>query len=436
MVHLRFIHVVLLSIPCLSLSLETKRNSQVRKENGMDGKGHLATSLAETRKTQDSKSVAESVSGLSLSQSVEAAAAQELMSYIPEGQLVVPRQSREIAMGGKIAVAGVAATWLTMYGMRAQKVASISPFALSIAIWSCSSIGMNIVNKLAVTTLPLPFTLLIVQMCIGIVLTLVCFGGKALIAEIVEKRRNVLSWAVLTLPFTGMLITSMLAIQMGSVTFILVAKNMLPLVTLFAEKVILPSSSGPITLQAALALVTVTIGTMGYGYGVMTTQQSATSSDQRAMHLAAVFIAVNMVMTVTQRLLERYLLLDDGMRLSFGAMSLLNNTIPIFLVIPLLIYQGEMSQFLAMSASPALREPSSLACIFCSGCLGLSLGYWGIVMQKAISATSMLTMQSTTKVSTILLAMLVLGDHFSLLTGFSIVVSLAGALWYGISVAK
>jgi len=292
------------------------------------------------------------------------------------------------------------------------------------------------VNKLAVTTLPLPFTLPIVQMCIGIVLTLVCFGGKALIAEIVEKRRNVLSWAVLTLPFTGMLITSMLAIQMGSVTFILVAKNMLPLVTLFAEKVILPSSSGPITLQAALALVTVTIGTMGYGYGVMTTQHSATNEDQHAMRLAAVFIAINMVMTVTQRLLERYLLLDDGMRLSFGAMSLLNNTIPIFLVIPLLIYQGEMSQFLAMSASPALREPSSLACIFCSGCLGLSLGYWGIVMQKAISATSMLTMQSTTKVSTILLAMLVLGDHFSLLTGFSIVVSLAGALWYGISVAK
>merc|ERR1740117_2093375 len=102
---------------------------------------------------------------------------------------------------------------------------------------------MNVVNKLAVTVCPLPFTLLVTQMTIAVVLVLSIFGWRDLLSELYHKKKIVWQWALLTLPFAGMLITSMLAVQAGSVTFLLVSRNLLPLVSLFAERFFLPSSA-------------------------------------------------------------------------------------------------------------------------------------------------------------------------------------------------
>jgi hypothetical protein len=48
-------------------------------------------------------------------------------------------------------------------------------------LWTVSSVGMNIVNKMALKVLPLPMTVLIIQMSIAIFLLLVICGPLSLL---------------------------------------------------------------------------------------------------------------------------------------------------------------------------------------------------------------------------------------------------------------
>lgn len=356
------------------------------------------------------------------------------LSYIWEGQMVSPPgvSSQPFNNRNRVAVFICSTLMLTTYGLR-TRIERLNPLALSLVLWGCSSIGMNIVNKLALTIVPLPLTLLVMQMIVGATVAFIFLGGCDLVDEIMKKKQNAGYWALLTLPFTGMLVSSMLAVQSGSVTFVLVTRNMLPLVSLFAESFLLPGSAPPITVQGILSLFTVSIGTWGYGYSSLRVQPAGTKT-------AAFWIAVNMVMTVTHRLLERSFLVDKKMTLSFGAMALLNNTVPILPIICFLTHRGEFSEYSSLVSkfvqTDVLQELSSITSLLLSAFLGLSLGYWSVVVQKQVSATTMLTLQTAGKVSTILLATSMLGDSCPVLAALGIAISLAGTAWYSVSLLK
>lgn len=109
--------------------------------------------------------------------------------------------------------------------------------ALFMVLWCVSGIAMNLINKIATTVFPLPLTLLLLQMMIGVFVLLALFGPFQLIEELWDKSESVWRWSLITVPFAGMLITSILAFQEGHALTVLVLRNLLPLISLFLERV-------------------------------------------------------------------------------------------------------------------------------------------------------------------------------------------------------
>jgi len=316
-----------------------------------------------------------------------------------------------------MAMCGVMAVCLSLTWFKAEKVNVVN----IVSLWVTASVAMNIVNKIAVRVLPLPMTLLIVQMVIAIILLLSLCGPVRLMKEICEHAAFSARWSVLTVFFSGGLITSILALKSGSVSFFMIVRNLMPLFTLLIERPLLPvESTRPITQEVVLALTTLAAGTAFYA-----------GSDLNVHSLGWIFL--NMIIMISYRLAERRLLWDMPRSLSFGALNLLQNTFGMLPVVALFFAWGEHR---ALKEHPDLftlarwHDPMAAVCILFSGCAGLSLGYYSTMLQKEITATTMVTLQCSMKVIIIFLAMLVLGERFRSWSALGCFVSLLGGAWY------
>lgn len=301
-----------------------------------------------------------------------------------------------------------------------------------VVLWTIASTSMMIVNKMALKVLPLPLTLVAVQMVIAIFLILVLKGPRELLSEIYEHAEQAKRWTSLTVLFAAGLLTSMWALGLGSVPMLLVLRNLMPLVSLFAERVFLPSAaSRPITLKAVIALTLLALGTVLYAYRYMEAGGSA--------H-AVGWILLNIAIMVTYRLVERYMLWNMPRELSFGSLTFLQNLGGLFFVVILFFALGEHQTLLDhpyLFTIDYWRDPVAGVCICFSGIAGLALGYYSTSLQKEITATTMLALQSSAKVLVIFLAIVVL--HESLGHGSAIAgcfVSLFGATWYAYIISQ
>merc|ERR1719473_1683748 len=103
----------------------------------------------------------------------------------------------------------------------------------------------------------------------------------------------------------------------------------------------------------------------------------------------------------------------------------------LLLIAPLVLLRGEHNQFSDYAESIQGKDPTAGICVILSGLTGVSMGYYGIVLQRQVTATSMLVLQTVIKILTILLALFLFRDHLSIVTGLGCFVSLAGSAWYG-----
>lgn len=298
---------------------------------------------------------------------------------------------------------------------------NVNTFWFAVAIWSTSSLVMNLINKVAVNILPLPFTLVVLQMLIADALLLVIVGPSSIVAEINEKKENIWRWSLLVIPFSGMLLTSMVALHEGTVITLLVVRGALPLVTLFLERIALPTNSSPITATEFASLIVILVGTLVY---------AAADLHGVGSPKALACIGINMVCTVAHRLLERSLLVDPSMRLSFSGASWVNNTVGIIPISCFMLLSGEHHSWAETFASPDLLNLQPLTCIIFSGVVGLSLGYFSIVIQKHVTATSHLVLQIAVKIVTVVAVILLLHEHLTLLTGCGCLLTILGGAWY------
>jgi hypothetical protein len=78
---------------------------------------------------------------------------------------------------------------------------------LAATIWVFCSVGMMVFNKLAIKALPLPCTLVALQMAFAALAMLVACWRSLHIGS----ARDVLRWSLVVPFFTGMLLTSILA---------------------------------------------------------------------------------------------------------------------------------------------------------------------------------------------------------------------------------
>lgn len=293
-------------------------------------------------------------------------------------------------------------------------------------LWMTSSVAMNIVNKIALKVLPLPMTLLIAQMLIAVILLLLLYGPVSLLNDIYTHADFSRRWSLLTVFFAAGLITSMLALNTGSVTFLIIMRNLMPLCSLVVERQLLPQvSTRPITLEAVVALATLASGTALYAAFDLTMS--------RAWN-ALGWVILNTLIMISYRLMERRVLLDLPRTLSFGPLILMQNVCGMLPVVLLFFTWGEhraLSEYPYLFKLDHWRDPAAALCIVFSACAGLSLGFYSTMLQKEITATTMLALQSSLKVVVITLAIFVLGEHVGSWSAVGCIISLLGGVWYG-----
>jgi drug/metabolite transporter (DMT)-like permease len=153
-------------------------------------------------------------------------------------------------------------------------------------------------------------------------------------------------------------------------------------------------------------------------------------SGNSTTHTGLVWILVNCVVSVIHRVLERYMLTSD-MKLSFEAMTLINNVIPLVPVGALAWATGEVQQW--PEYAHLMREPMALAVLACSGIVGLCLGQSSIILQKCVTATTMMTLQTTNKLVIIVAAMFIFSDRFTPKSLLGCMLSLLGCAAYGVA---
>lgn len=236
---------------------------------------------------------------------------------------------------------------------------------------------------------------------------------------------------MLTIFFAGGLITSILALKTGSVTLLLILRNLMPLCSLLVERQLLPlSSTRPITLESVLALTLLASGTALYAFRYMT--------NGGATH-ALGWIVLNIVTMVSYRLAERRVLWDMPRALSFGALNLMQNFFGLIPVVILFFAWGEhrtLSEHSYLLKLDHWRDPMTSVCILFSGSAGVALGYYSTMLQKEVTATTMLALQSIMKVAVIFLAMVVLHEHLGHWSAIGCGISLVGGAWYAWVISK
>lgn len=209
----------------------------------------------------------------------------------------------------------------------------------------------------------------------------------------------------------------MFAFTHSSVTCYLVLRNCLPLIILPVERVVFPDTVVSITMVAPLCAIA--LGAALY---------ACFSPGSAASTAGFGWIVVNCLATVVHAVLSRYLLTSD-MRLSFEAMTLINNVIPLFPVVALAWATGEMEHW--PQYEHLLHAPMPLAVLACSGIVGLCLGQSSIMVQKCVTATTMMVLQTTTKLFIILAAMFFFNDRFTPISFVGCALSLLGCAAYG-----
>jgi len=281
------------------------------------------------------------------------------------------------------------------------------------AFWMCMSLLMNLLNKECTVLLSCPFTLVMIQMLVTICL-LACTPLSGIRIE------DLWRWCVLALLFGLMLVSSMFAFTYSSVTCLLILRNCQPILTLFLENAVL-SRAPPISFHIVMSLLSIAVG--AYMYSHFAPGYSTTTHGLG-------WILINCLATVTHRVLERHLLTSD-MRLSFEAMTLINNVVPLVPVSVLAWTTGEIQKW--PNYAHLMSSPMAIAVIACSGIVGLCLGQSSIMVQACVSATSMTVLQTLNKLFIIFAAMIVFNERFTPLSCIGCTLSLIGCAAYGVA---
>ena len=168
---------------------------------------------------------------------------------------------------------------------------------VSCTFYLFTSAGMSVFNKMAIMALPLPITLVMVQM----VFTVATIGANWRSVQI-GSRRDALRWGcTVPLLFSAMLVSSMFAMKHNTLGTVVVFRNVAPLFTLLIERLFRVPMQG--SRDTVLSLLTVVFGVGLY--------------HRQALELSGVgFAAIvcNMVFAVLERLLQRHLMAQVSSR--------------------------------------------------------------------------------------------------------------------------
>lgn len=284
--------------------------------------------------------------------------------------------------------------------------------AVIISCWMLAGMTMNLVNKEIAVTFKATALIVVLQMLFS--------AAAFMLVEWKELRYGRVSdlakWLVVPFFFTGMLMTSMWSFKELSLSAVLILRNLLPIFTFAAEKLLFDEPNR-ISTTMLMSMCIALVGTVVYGH-------CSIAVSARGI----IFIGMNCVITVMDRLLQRHLLKSPDFSVSLPLCMVLNNVVGIFLTIGIALASGEVFMWHSVVRQ---ATPSSWSLIFFSCICGCCLGYLGLRCQKLVSATTFLVLQNFSKVLLLFLSMDLFGDQIKGVSALGCLLSMFGALGYG-----
>mmetsp|Transcript_91475 Transcript_91475/g.245298 ORF Transcript_91475/g.245298 Transcript_91475/m.245298 type:complete len:453 (-) Transcript_91475:104-1462(-) len=313
---------------------------------------------------------------------------------------------------------GTAVMWGIFWSLPDSAAKTNGKVFLLCMTWASMSVGMQVLNKTLVSKLQAPALISVGQMWIAVVLV-----GIPSCKELLDApKEQLVTWLVVPLFFAAMLCTSCYTYEYMSLSFYTVIRNMTPLVVLPIERTLMPADKRPRLSHMVLISMTLMLaGTLMYGEGI-----------GHVSVVGCIFAFTNMILAVSDRLIQRRLLTSECTGLASSVCTVMNN---FFGSIPALLLAGATHQISDM-ASPEKRASWTdlrvLTLLALSGAIGIGICYLGFECQRAITATSFFVLQNFSKVVVVVCGITFFGDPISsplAVAGLSL--SIGGSFCYG-----
>jgi len=251
---------------------------------------------------------------------------------------------------------------------------------VGLASWTTCSVGMLVFNKLAIKAFPVSCTLVAFQFLFTAFVMLLPPSVQTIH---LGSMKDVLRWAMVVPFFTGMILSSILALKYAPMTLVMTFRALSPVLSLTVERFY----PNPLTVSPLMifSLFGCLVGMYLYLY------------DMDKSNLSGMWWAVlNNFFAVGDRLLQRLMLGKDQnpVDISKTGCTLLNNSLG---MIPLLIAAACTNEF--PDIAPALQELDAWGIVWVTvSCfVGVGISYTGIWVQTMISATSFLVLVNANK---------------------------------------
>lgn len=304
--------------------------------------------------------------------------------------------------------------WASIFG-----VGSAATIGISVALQMACGIGMSLSNKAVTNLIPAPCLVTIVQM----VFTVLWLGAQIVTGEKGRhfgNKADVIRWCYGPPVFYGMqLAASMIGISKLSLAQQTNVRNLGPLITLPLERFITePDSRVSLHTLTALGVIT---------FGVALFFISDTGTGSSVDMAGVVWIVFNMFFAIGGRMLERRFLALEKLDVSITGTLFLNNVIGICPVAITGFFQGEFGK---ISVLPSTTSQGwlvlALTCV-----IGVGIGWTGLLIQRQVSATAMLTITNMNKFCVILIAMVIFGENSAAPVLVGCIIALCGGFYYG-----
>jgi len=260
-----------------------------------------------------------------------------------------------------------------------MSVLDIGETAIAVSSWMVCSIGMMLFNKFAIKAFPVECTLVALQMLVS-ALAMVVFCFKSIK---IGSFYDVLRWTMVVPFFTGMLLSSILALKFAPMSLVVVFRTLSPMASLLIERMY------PDPLRISIPMLG-SIATMVFGAGLYT------SAMNRSGFGGIGWVFLNIFFAVGDRLLQRLMLAKDQspVDISKTGITLLNNLEG---MLPLLVVMGIKNEFAEIPAATAALTSTGIVWVVLSCLVGIAISYTGIWAQSMISATSFLVLVNANK---------------------------------------
>lgn len=287
---------------------------------------------------------------------------------------------------------------------------------ITLSAYCISGTLLTLANKLAIVAFPVPNTLLVIQNGVTIVMLM---GGSFLWPGMFQKMpvltvQVVKAWLPLVLLFVAMLVSSLQALMSVSAVTLIVMRNLSTLCVAFFERLILGEKIHVLTW---LTLIGIFLGATLYGL-----------RDMSFNSVGYFWLAINVGATSSYQIYVKTLI-EKSKELGPFGMSYITNvlSVPIFIIIA--IATKEYEGLAAWNFSPD-NNVRTISIVALSAILGFALSTTAFMINKMITATSMMVANNVNKFAVILLSEIFVERSMDAVSGFgTLLVLLFGWLY-------